>query len=114
MEDTTVIGICTSEGIWWPDFSQLECQRKYVHLGNTMHTTSNCTGDCGQLPSMEDVYTILNETNNTTEGSVIEFECVHTHPLNKPLIQAECLSSGLWQPHPKAICGQETTNEGYG
>ena len=68
-------------------------------------------GDCGQLPSKRDVYTILNNTSSTIEDSIIQFECVLEHPitgLNKTHHQARCSESGLWHPHPQTMCGHIT------
>ena len=73
-------------------------------------------GDCGQLPSKSDVYTILNYTYSTTVGSIIKFECVQARSTTdlKTFHQAKCFESGLWQPDPEAMCGQTTTNVEYG
>lgn len=69
-------------------------------------------GDCGQLALSPgtDVYTIY-DTQNTTVGSIILFECVHTNSiiaLNKTLHHTECLDSGFWDPDPQTTCNQTT------
>ena len=73
---------------------------------------------------MNDVYTIINQSNHTTEGSVIEFQCLHTSyrthdALNTTtsVTQAECLNNGQWSPHPSNVCrtyDQETAGMGNG
>ena len=68
-------------------------------------------GDCGQLPSETDVYIISKGTQNTTVGSIIRFECVHTNSivdLNKTLYHAVCLDDGFWHPDPQTTCSQTT------
>ena len=63
-------------------------------------------GDCGQLPPVNDVYTIINQTNYTTEGSIVEFQCLHglwtQDALNTTI--TECQSNGKWTPDPKDVC----------
>ena len=83
--------------------------------------------DCGHLPPVNDVYTIINQTNHTTEGSVIEFQCLHTSyrthdALNTTtnVTQAECLNSTMVSGlHVQVMCvvytyDQETAGMGNG
>ena len=99
-----VVSTCTSEAMWLPDFSMLdlECQH-------------NTIGDCGQLSSLSGVYRILNQTIDISysEGSLVEFQCVHTPYQIDPLFTTQC-QAGLWNPHPRDVCGQDLTIVGYG
>ena len=67
-----------------------------------------CTGDCGHLPLRRDLFTIINETNSTVEGSLIEFQCSRDAPIsddvNNTLLLTQCLSSGHWHPQPTDLC----------
>jgi hypothetical protein len=88
-----VISTCTSEAMWSPDLSlqlDLECQHKL--------------GDCRQLSLVSGAYRILNETSYS-EGSLVEFQCVHSPYKIDPLFITEC-QAGQWNPHPRDICGQ--------
>jgi hypothetical protein len=103
-----VISTCTSEAVWSPDLLQdLECRSRLIIDHKAM-------GDCGQLFSVSGVYRILelNGTNNTmasySEGSLVEFQCVHTPYQIDPLFTTEC-QAGQWNPHPRDICGQSAT-----
>ena len=105
-----VVSICTSEAVWLPDFSllDLECQHKSTNNHNTI-------GDCGQLSLLSGVYKILNQTIDISysEGSLMEFQCVHTPYQIDPLFTTQC-QAGLWNPHPRDVCGQDLTVVGYG
>ena len=96
---------CTSEALWSPDLSQLECIRT---------VEKNATGlYCEWLSSMKGVYRILNQTqdinnNYSTVGSVIEFQCIHTPYQIDPLFTTQC-QAGQWDPHPRDVCGQDFT-----
>ena len=103
-----VVSTCTSEAVWSPDFSQLdlECQSEL--------TTTR--GDCVQLSLLRGVYRILNQTSNISnylEGSLVEFQCVHTHYQLDPLFTTQC-QAGQWNPHPGDVCGQDLTGVEYG
>ena len=90
--------------MWEPDLD-LECQRKLVNNHNAIE-------DCVQLSSVTNsgLYGILNQTNSTSysEGSLVEFQCVHTPYKIDPLFTTEC-QDGQWNPHPRDICGQGVT-----
>ena len=95
--------------MWLPDVSlldpDLECQRKLVNDHN-----ANNVGDCVQLSSDSGLYRILNQTNTTSysEGSLMDFQCLHTPYEVDPLFTTEC-QAGQWNPHPRDICGQGVT-----
>jgi hypothetical protein len=97
------ISTCTSEAVWSPDLSlqlDLECQHKLIN-------DHNAIGDCGQLSSVSGAYRILNETSYS-EGSFVEFQCVHSPYKVDPLFTTEC-QAGQWNPYPRDICGQGVT-----
>ena len=74
----------------------------------------NAIGDCGQLSSLSGVYRILNQIIDISysEGSLIEFQCVHTPYQIDRLFTTQC-QAGLWNPHPRDVCGQDLTVAGY-
>ena len=98
-----VISTCTSEAVWSPDLLDLECQHILINNHNAM-------GDCVQLSSVSGGYRILNKTNTTSysEGSLMEFQCLHTPYEIDPLFASEC-QAGQWNPHPRDICDQGVT-----
>ena len=79
------------------------CDLSYVLL---------CTGDCGHLPLRRDLYKIINETNSTVEGSLVEFQCFRdaliSDDVNNTLLLTQCLSSGHWHPQPTELCAVHT------
>ena len=103
-----VISTCTSEAVWSPDISLLDHECQHKKLTNNRSTT----GDCEQLSLASDVYRILNQTSHS-EGSLVEFQCVHTHYQIDPLFTTQCMA-GQWDPHPGVVCDHDATIVGYG
>ena len=72
-------------------------------------------GDCGDLPLRTDVYTVKEGSNNTVEGSIVEFHCVKDAFIkmndSNSLLLTFCLSNGKWYPNPNDVC---TPNERKG
>ena len=86
--------------MWSPDLLDLDFQCKLI--GNY-----SAIEECGLLSSVSSAYRVLNETNTTSysEGSLVEFQCLHTPYEIDPLLTTEC-QAGQWNPHPRYICGQ--------
>ena len=122
-----VVTMCTCESdglcVWQPDPTNLQCL-SMLSINSHCYCFWNVTwyiaytGDCGSLPLNNKVYTILFQTNNTTKGSVIEFQCLHTNEATQLMAKynntfaAECLNNGQWYPDPRNVC--RTLNVGYG
>ena len=95
-----IISTCTSEAVWSPDLLDLDFQCKLI-------SDYSAIEECGPLSSVSSAYRVLNETNTTSysEGSLVEFQCLHTPYEIDPLLTTEC-QAGQWNPHPRYICGQ--------